>query len=256
MHAVREPLLLLLCGLGLSLVTACSRKEPPADAPTPSVTASSPAPAVPSAAPTASERPAESGLAIKRGVAMLAQDRMTFRPCNDQTEWWLLDQTDGVLQRTFKDDGQASPLMLYIEAYGERSTELPDNPAASAYAGTFVMEEVLYAGVQGTVKGCDQPAQTATVIARGAEPFWAVEVEDTRMVWRQPEDPKEIVLGEPQMQDAEGAVRYQAASNDHRVELMIDAQECRDPMSGEFFGFAAKATLDGKPFSGCARVGK
>ena len=31
--------------------------------------------------------------------------------------------------------------------------------------GTFVMEEVLYAGVQGTVKGCDLPPQTATVSA-------------------------------------------------------------------------------------------
>jgi uncharacterized membrane protein len=256
MRAHRESLLLLLCA-GLGLV-ACSRKEPPpSDSPAPSAAPTSlpsAAPSEPSAQP--SEPPAESGLAIKRGIAMVAQDRMTFRPCADKTEWWIVDQTDGQLQRTFKDDTQASPLMLYIEAYGERSTGLPENPAASGYAGTFVLEEVLYAGMQGTVKGCDQPPQTATVIARGSEPSWSVEVEETRMVWRQAEEPKEIVLGEPQMQDAEGAVRYQATTSDHSVELMVDAQECRDPMSGEFFGFAAKATLDGKPFTGCARVGK
>jgi uncharacterized membrane protein len=255
MRAHREPLLLLLCGLGL--IAACSRNEPaPADESTSSTAAPSTAPSEPSASPTASEPPAESGLAIKRGVAVLAKDRVTFRPCNDKTEWWVVDQTDGLLQRAFKGESEASPLMLYIEAYGERSTELPDDPVASAYSGTFLLEEVLYAAVAGSVKGCDQPAQTATVIARGQEPFWAVEVEETRMVWRQPEDPKEIVLGEPQMQDAEGAVRYQAESNEHRVELMVDTQDCRDPMSGEFFGFAAKATLDGKSFSGCARVGK
>ena len=29
---------------------------------------------------------------------MLAQDRMTFRPCDEKAELWLLDQTDGVLR--------------------------------------------------------------------------------------------------------------------------------------------------------------
>ena len=40
------------------------------------------------------------------------------------------------------------------------------------------------------------------------------------------------------------------------VELLVDAQTCRDPMSGELFAYAARAVLDGKEFSGCARVGK
>jgi uncharacterized membrane protein len=76
------------------------------------------------------------------------------------------------------------------------------------------------------------------------------------MLWKQPEEPKEIALGAPQMQDSEGAVRYAGDSNGHKVELMIDTQACRDPTSGEYFAYAARATLDGKPFNGCARVGK
>jgi uncharacterized membrane protein len=36
----------------------------------------------------------------------------------------------------------------------------------------------------------------------------------------------------------------------------VDAQTCRDPMSGELFAYSARAVLDGKEFSGCARVGK
>jgi uncharacterized membrane protein len=254
MRASRETLLLILCA-GLGLLAACSRKDETASTSPAPASAPSSAAVVPEA-PAVNEPPAESGLAIKRGIAMIAQDRMTFRPCEDKSEWWLVDQTDGVLTGAFKDEGQSTPLMLYIEAYGERSTELADDPAASAYAGTFLLEELLYAGIQGSVRGCEAPPQNAIVTARGSEPFWAVEVEDTRMVWRQADEPKEIVLGEPQTQDAEGAVRYQAAGQNHQVELMIDAQSCRDPMSGEFFAFAAKATLDGKPFSGCARVGK
>jgi uncharacterized membrane protein len=256
MGASRESLLLFLCA-GVGLLSACSRKdETVSTSPPPAPVESSATATSTPAAPPTSEPPTESGLAIKRGIVMIAQDRMTFRSCGDKTEWWLLDQTDGVLSRTFKEGAQSEPLMLYIEAYGERSTELANEPAAKAYAGTFVLEEVLYAGVQGSVRGCDEPAPTAVLTARGSEPFWAVDVEDTRMVWRQPDEPKEIVLGEPQMQDAEGAVRYQASSNDHQLELMIDAQPCRDAMSGEFFAYAAKATLDGKQLSGCARVGK
>ena len=76
------------------------------------------------------------------------------------------------------------------------------------------------------------------------------------MVWRQPDEPKEIVLGAPQTQDAEGTVSYQASGRRPSVELLIDAQTCRDSMSGEFFAYAAKAVLDGKEFNGCARVGK
>jgi uncharacterized membrane protein len=51
-------------------------------------------------------------------------------------------------------------------------------------------------------------------------------------------------------------VRYHASGNGHQLELLIDAQTCRDPMSGELFAYSARAVLDSKEFTGCARVGK
>jgi uncharacterized membrane protein len=239
------------------LLAACSREaEPPAaegDAAAPPSAATSEPPAVP--APAQSEPPADSSLSIKRGIAMLAQDRMTFRPCGEKAELWLLDQSDG-LRQTFADEMQKGPAMLYVEAYGERAPVADDIAEARAYAGTFVLEEMLYAGAQGEVRGCDAPAASYIVAARGSEPFWAVEVGDSGIVWRQPEEPKEIELGAPQTQDAEGAVRYHASGNGHVLELLVDAQTCRDPMSGEFFAYSARAVLDSKEFNGCARVGR
>jgi putative lipoprotein len=251
----------LMCATTLVLA-ACSRQ--PEQQPMPSAAPDTTAPsALPSAAvtqqqsaPAQSEPPADSSLAIKRGVAMLAQDRMTFRPCDEKTELWLLDQSDGVLRQTFEGEMQKGPAMLYIEAYGERAPVAEDIAEARAYAGTFVLEEVTYAGVQGQVRGCDQPAATYIVAARGNEPFWGVEVGDNGIVWRQPAEPKEIALGAPQTQDAEGAVRYHASGNGHELELFVDAQTCRDSMSGELFAYSARAVLDGKEFTGCARVGK
>lgn len=237
------------------LLAACSRQpDPPAAQPADAPPSSSAVTAELPAAP-APEQPADSGLSIKRGIAMLAQDRMTFRPCGEKVELWLLDQSDG-LRQTFADELQNGPATLYFEAYGERAPVSEDVAEARAYAGTFILEEVLYAGAQGEVRGCDAPAASYVVAARGSEPFWAVEVGDGGIVWRQPEEPKEISLGPPQKQDAEGTVRYQASGNGHELELLVDAQTCRDPMSGEFFAYSARAVLDGKAFSGCARVGR
>jgi uncharacterized membrane protein len=244
-------------GMGAGLVTlaGCSRSPEPAPLPSAST------PALPSAeeSTTDTEPPAESGLAIKRGIAVLAADHSTFRPCDEKAELWMIDQTDGVLARTFAGENAEAgnePLKLYVEAYGERAPVSDDIPAARAYAGMFLLEEALYAAPEGQGRGCELPMQDYIVAARGSEPFWSIEVTETTLIWRQPEEPKEITLAASQTQDAEGAVSYTAAGDGHQMDLLIEAQACRDAMSGEYFAYAARASLDGKKFTGCARVGK
>ena len=91
------------------LLVACSRQETPAGPAEADIS-----PAAPAATPdvAVSEPPAESGLAIKRGVVMAASDRSTFRPCDSQAELWLLDQTDGLLARTFGGEASTAPMIL------------------------------------------------------------------------------------------------------------------------------------------------
>ena len=249
-------MLLSHCAVLLTLAGCSKTPEPVAPAPAPA--ADTDASSFPSNAPAATaEPPAESGLAIKRGVVTLSTDRSTFRPCGEQGDLLMVDQTDGVLKREFageKDaNGADQPLKLYIEAYGERATA--DQPAPAGFAGTFMLEEALYAAPDGQTKGCDSPPQDYIVAARGTEPFWSAEVTEAALLWRQPDEPKEISIAAPQTQDAEGAVSYVAANNDHKIELLIEAQACRDAMSGEYFAYAARALLDGKQHNGCARVG-
>jgi uncharacterized membrane protein len=255
MHGLRR-FSTLICSTTL-VVSACSREpERPALAPTDTSVPASTLHTQQQPLPSPPEAPADSSLSIKRGIVMLAQDRVTFRPCDEKAELWLLDQSYGVMRETFAGEMQKGPAMLYVEAYGERAPVAEDVAEARAYAGTFVLEEVTYAGLQGQVRGCDEPAASYIVAARGSEPFWAVEVGDAGIVWRQPAQPKEIALGAPQTQDAEGAVRYHASGDGHELDLLIDAQTCRDPMSGELFAYSARAVLDSTEFSGCARVGK
>jgi uncharacterized membrane protein len=246
----------IVCAVLLTLA-GCSKAPEPARQLPPTTLPTAPAPTEETAAE--SEPSAESGLAIKRGIVTIAADHSSFRPCGEQADLWMIDQTEGLLARTFVNEKPAdgAPLKLYIEAYGERATTAEDLPAsATGYSGAFVLEETLYAAPDGQTQGCATPAQDYIVAARGSEPFWSAEVTDAALIWRQPEEPKEISLPAPQTQDSEGAVSYTAASRDHQVEIMIEAHTCRDAMSGEYFAYAARAKLDGKQFAGCARIGR
>lgn len=239
-----------LIGLtAMSVVCAsCSRDPQPAEL------AATPADQPPAA--TVQESPgAESSLSIKRGMMTLTEERSTFRPCGEKAEWWVLDQSPGLQTQALAAEALAAPAEVYVEAYGERAPA-DEEPQAQGYEAMLVLEEILYMGVPGETRGCEAPAATYIVSARGNEPFWSAEVRDAQMIWRQPDAPQEIVFGAPQTQNAEGAVRYTASTGEHQLELMVHTQQCRDSMSGEFFAFAAKAVLDGKPFNGCARLGR
>ena len=245
-----------LSPLGLAIFAAlvsvgCSRQNEPAApiaAPPPVATSTN---ELSSGPLDEGEPPAESGLAIKRGTVAANGDHALFRACDDPAELWLVDG-EGALTQLLT----AETTSLYVEAYGERGPVPDDLVAAKGKAGVFMLEQLLYASVGGEGRGCARPMPGYTVAARGNEPFWAAEVTATGMVWKQPQDPKEISLGELQSEDAEGAVIYRASDAQHKLELHIEAQTSRDSMSGEYFAFAARAVLDGREFKGCAHVGK
>lgn len=248
----RRSALGMLAALGALLLAGCSQKagqEGPVTAPVAAQRAESSGEL--STGPAA-EPPAESGLSIKRGIVTAVDDHATFRACDEAAELWLLDEADGTLTRLLTEDASA----FYVEAYGERAPVPDDLPAARGQAGVFIVEQLLYAGTAGEGRGCEQSAMNVSVAARGNEPFWAATVSGSSMVWKQPEAPQEIAFAELAAEDAEGTVAYRAGTDQHKLELLIDAQPCRDSMSGEFFAFTARAMLDGREFKGCARVGK
>lgn len=236
-------------------VVSCTREPQPAAPVTDAApTATEPAAtAVESAATTDAEPPAESSLSIKRGVVTLAAERTTYRPCDEKTDLWLLDQTDGVLRQVFPAASEAAP--IYIEAYGERTQAPQDVAIARGYPGAFILEEVLYAAQLKDGKGCEPEAPAYVVAARGAEPFWSADIKEKEIMWREDKPPREILLQVPAAADAEGTVSYRGQAQGYELEMEIEGQPCRDAASGEYFAYSARASLNGKEFNGCARVG-
>jgi uncharacterized membrane protein len=260
-YALPENLMLrcLLRLIACLLVVSCSRE--PAVAP---ATSASSAPAAANQATHATtatgavandaQAPTESSLEIKRGTVTLAKDRTTYRPCGEKTELWLLDQTDGVLRQAFPKLPEEAA--IYVEVYGERTQTPKDIATAKGYTGALILEELLYAaqGKDGT-DNCAAEAPTYVVAARGAEPFWSAEIREKEIMWRQSESPREVLMQIPDAADTEGTVSYRGVAEGYSLEMEIEGQPCRDASSGEYFAYSARASLNGKEFNGCARVG-
>lgn len=216
----------------------------------------------------ASRSPADSGLAIKRGTVRISRERATFRPCGEAADLLMLDQSDGLSIWDSFAEGDDDEVSSYIEAYGERSAgvaagesadspeRVPDERVAARYAGTFLLEQVLYAAARDQVRGCDAPVPDYRLAARGNEPFWVLEVSEHAMRWKQLDLPAPIEFDAPDAENLDGAERYHAASGEHRLELLVEMQSCQDSMSGEMFAFSAKVVLDGREFTGCARLAR
>jgi uncharacterized membrane protein len=88
------------------------------------------------------------------------------------------------------------------------------------------------------------------LIARGTEPFWAVEVDGGRLVWKTPDQPEGMAVSAGRRIDGAG-VRY-VARDDSMFELAIAAGRCSDGMSDLVYPFIATWTHDGRTWRGCA----
>ncbi len=199
---------------------------------------------------------AESGLTIKRGAVVLTADARTLRLCGENEDLWLADQGEDSLEEAYARLVGEPGTPLYVEVRGERTATPAGTSIPGDYKQAFLLEELLYAGVPGEGAGCETGAPAYRVLARGNEPFWAIEVATDKMLLRQPELPAPLEFPADESQDAEGSVTWRAAAGGHALELTISRVACSDSMSGAYFAYTAEAELDGRKLQGCARLGE
>jgi heat shock protein HslJ len=82
--------------------------------------------------------------------------------------------------------------------------------------------------------------------ALGTEPFWSVTIADGRMSYDAPDGPRFSVPA-PAPRPTPGGRRYETA----RLVLDIRRQSCSDGMSDRIYADSVRATVDGRPLSGC-----
>jgi uncharacterized membrane protein len=205
---------------------------------------------------TAQTPVAESGLTIKRGAVVLTADARTLRLCGENEDLWLAGQGDDSLEETYTRLAGDPGTPLYVEVRGERTATPGGTSIPTDYKQAFLLEELLYAGLPGEGAGCETATPAFSVLARGNEPFWAIEVATDKMVLRQPDPAIPLEFPADESQDAEGSVTYRAAAGGHQLELTVARAACTDSMSGAYFAYTAEAELDGRKLQGCARLGE
>ena len=177
---------------------------------------------------------------------------VVFVPCSGGGEHWVVDQTGGPLAgvlRSFVTDGRGR---FYAEVRAEVQPPIPEG-TGSSYPRSIAVFELRHAAPEG-VSACDGSLDGFAFRAQGNEPFWAVRVTRDEIVWSQPEEPTEIAFPAVDVERAnDGTLTYTTSTADHRLELVLTPESCTDGMSGAYFHFTARATLDGRTVTGCAR---
>jgi len=94
-------------------------------------------------------------------------------------------------------------------------------------------------------------ANADRLVAHGNEPFWAIEVEGDRLLWKTPELPEGRALVAERRVHATGA-GYTGTDGGKPFSLVILAEPCSDGMSDRTYDYTATWTYAGQAMHGCA----
>ena len=89
------------------------------------------------------------------------------------------------------------------------------------------------------------------LVAHGNEPFWAIEVDGDRLLWKTPELPEGRALVAERRVHATGA-GYTGNDGGKPFSLVILVEPCSDGMSDRAYDYTATWTYAGQAMHGCA----
>jgi uncharacterized membrane protein len=167
---------------------------------------------------------------------------------------WLMDSTAGVLEQVRREPGMEAGT-IYAELDG-RWVATPSTGPGAGMAGAFAARGVRRANA-GEGMSCTRPAATGRFVAQGSEPFWAVEVTESAIVFQSPEHVNGLAFDAVDADDADSlswrGIRGGGEPTD--ITVQIRPVPCRDGMSGEYFGWSATVRLAERELTGCAAPG-
>ena len=215
------------------------------------------------AADVRSARPVENrpkpteAVRVVHGYLLESTGGFSFRPCDDRSEVWLIDQTGGDLAAASRALGSGPGSRLFIEVTAA-VVGAPDSGAGSRYATALSVTQLLRARPAGEGTGCDEPPAPYIYRAAGNEPFWNATVTTDSILFVEPDPPARLAFRATSPERRGAVVTYRVSAdgpNRHTLTLSLERGRCTDSMSGAFYSLLARASLDGRTFVGCAREG-
>lgn len=186
-----------------------------------------------------------------RGTVIHDDEVPTFRPCDTDESLTIADNSGRIAELHAElATGLAPGAGLFAILEGART----DAAGAGAdVTGALQIDNVLYFGFEGP--GCESDWDFA-YRARGNEPFWMVQVDDNELRLTRPAAEDLLWPAFETIERDEGPT-YRALETEELPEAILTLQvdDCRDSMSGAYFGYAATFEFGEESFSGCALVG-
>ena len=188
-----------------------------------------------------------------KGHAVFGHEVRSIRPCGDSEAVWAIDST----QLLWDLHAELAPGMepyeeVFVVVRGSLGDAPPDGFGAE-YPGSFVINQVLYAGGEGF--GCNLDLSGFQYRLSGNEPFWTLSFTDTTAKLSRMGSQDQIWSG-LQSERSETSVSYMGESNaSGLLEVHVSQEPCRDSMSGAFYGYSASVLVASEDLEGCALRG-
>ena len=134
-----------------------------------------------------------------------------------------------------------------------RLASAPGDGFGSDYAGTLVVDEVLYVAREGF--GCDFTWNAFRYRALGNEPFWSADISATSILLRRMGDDERTWTLAQEYETGQVTRFAGEADGSDPIAVEIARKACRDTMSGAFFGYTATIRVGASILTGCALRG-
>jgi putative lipoprotein len=195
--------------------------------------------------------PRAPAIQVVKGFAIYGNEVRSFRPCGQDEPLGTID-VSGLLWELYED------LALHLEPYEEvfaiveGSHLVTSTPRDRSYRVTLVVKRVLYMAQEGF--RCNIELDEFYYRAYGNEPFWAAWVSSAGIVFKTP-GRDDRVWADLDEKLLDKGLLYTATGPAGGIEIRIIDEPCRDSMSGAYFAYSARVTLDSEEFVGCALKG-
>ncbi|MGD9075169.1 MAG: META domain-containing protein [Desulfobacteraceae bacterium] len=194
------------------------------------------------------------GSGFFRGHLTLGHEVRSFIPCEKEVDYWVVDRTGGELWKVYQRLTHKPYQPVYVEVRGHLEPPPADGFGAD-YARQLTVFELRRAGIE--TRGCAEDMGGIAFRASGNEPFWNVEISENEILFSQLGQPKiAFPYAPPHLSETSRVYRSSTKEHlHHRIKITLHEKRCIDSMSGEHFSFAARVSLDGREYLGCAREG-
>lgn len=189
---------------------------------------------------------------IIRGLYTFGHEVRALRPCGEDEDLWVIDQSKMLRQLYGKlDEAGQGGVQIFVIFKGNFGPS-PAEGFGAEYPGSVTVDEIIYAAYEG--HRCDFDLAGFVYRASGNEPFWMVEVLPDRMRMIRPGFP-DLVWPELAMETTGDGVVWRGSGGELPAVLTIGPGPGYDSMSGAFFHQKAIFDLDGQIFKGPAMRG-